>query len=242
MWNHPLHSSLLFLEHLRTPGDQKPSQRFMEESPETLVLQWRFTKNSTIFPPMKKSYKILTLILAGAAILLGSTGCQTATDNPQASQGAAIGAASGAILGAIVGHQSGRQGEGALIGAGAGAVLGGAIGAGRDADERRRQEEMAQQRHFNIEMARMQREREEAEAERERQLAIARGMNVSDREVFEAEQRARQAEERLRQLEAERQAALARQRTLEEAARREQEALARIRELEANSASGKPGG
>ena len=93
---------------------------------------------------------------------------------------------------------------------------------------------MAQQRQLNIEMARMQREREEAKPSAEPNCH-ARGMNVSDREVFEAEQRAR-SEERLGNLKPSRQDALARQRTL----RTEDRAFAnrnarRIRELEANT-------
>jgi uncharacterized protein YcfJ len=72
--------------------------------------------------------KAMALVL-GAAMLLNTTGCATATDQQKTvGQGAAGGAILGAVIGTIVGHQFGDRTSGALIGAAIGGLGGAAYG------------------------------------------------------------------------------------------------------------------
>ena len=202
-------SRMMRLVGAREFRDQSFARFFVNQKGKSCVL------------PRTMTAKLLTII--GFSFTLFLAGCATAERNPNTTQGAAAGAAIGAGLGAIIGNNtgSGSAGDGALVGAALGSVIGAIAGQQEDRAEQERREEAARQR----EEAALQRQREQ-------ELAIIRGSNATDREVFEAEQRAAEAEARLRQIEEERAAALARQRQLEDAARREAEANRRIAELE----------
>ena len=113
------------------------------------------------------------------------TGCQST--GPNAGEKATAGAVLGGIAGAVIGHQSGEAGEGAAVGAATGAILGGMIGNSQDQREAVYREEQAR-----IRAERRAQEAEVRKAETERD--IARGYNVTDQEVLEAEQRAIAAE------------------------------------------------
>lgn len=169
--------------------------------------------------PVKKTLAVLV-----AAPLIFVSGCTT----NKTEQGVAGGAAAGAALGGIIGHQSGETGAGAALGAVLGGLIGGAVGN----NAQKKDEQVAADARHRMEMARIERERAAAAVELQRQRQIASGMQASDREVFEAEQAAKEAESRLRQLEAERHAAMVRQQKIEEAERRRLEAERRISELQ----------
>lgn len=162
--------------------------------------------------------RIGALSALGLSIVL--VGCENANNTQR---GAGIGALAGAALGGIIGAQSGEAGEGAAIGAGVGALLGGGIGNERDRAEK--------------EIESIQRQERAKQAELERERRIAAGTNLSDREVWEAEQRAKQAEEELARLRAEREAALARIERIEAAKAREAAAEAELSELRGQSGS-----
>lgn len=153
---------------------------------------------------MKKPSIITSLLLISFALL---TGCETVHSGPQQQRGAAYGTVIGAGAGGVIGHQSGRAIEGAAIGAVLGQVVGGQIGRAQDIERERAYQEYLR---------------------REREAAINRGASATDREIWEAEERARQAEARVAQVEAEQRAALDRARRLEEAERREREARRRL--------------
>jgi uncharacterized membrane protein len=129
---------------------------------------------------MKSRHFTYPLLLAGA---LAFSGCTNVDPHSETARGATVGALLGAAAGAVIGHQSGEAGAGAAIGAVAGGLVGSQVGAERD-------REYARARHA------AQRQRE-LEAEIAREQAIASGRNVTDREVFEAQERARQAEAEL---------------------------------------------
>src|ERR1700742_686380 len=86
-------------------------------------------------------FQVLTLVIAGAAVVL--TGCV----NPDGTQnntgsGVLIGGAVGALTGAAIGGRS-HGGPDALIGAAAGALAGGLIGNGADRERDARMNAMA---------------------------------------------------------------------------------------------------
>jgi outer membrane protein OmpA-like peptidoglycan-associated protein len=66
--------------------------------------------------------------LSLAALLMGSTGCDTLGNGKRTGEGAGIGALAGAAVGAAWGAARGDWKKGALIGAGAGATVGGVSG------------------------------------------------------------------------------------------------------------------
>lgn len=156
---------------------------------------------------MKTLSSILFLPLA-LLLILGLSGCEST--GPNAGEKAAKGAVLGSIAGAIIGHQSGEAGEGAAVGAATGAILGGMVGNSQDKREAVYREEQAR-----IRAERRAQEAAIREAETERD--IARGYNVTDQEVLEAEQRAIAAENELRRKQKERAEAIERQRRIEEA-------------------------
>jgi outer membrane lipoprotein SlyB len=169
---------------------------------------------------------MFAVILIFALVLAG---CQTSS---RTKKGASMGAAGGGIAGAIVGGQSGQTLQGAAIGAAGGAIIGGVIGAVQEAKVQREQEALAQERAHQQELAKIRKAEATATASRERELAIKEGMRITQRELSEAETRAREAEVRLKALEDEVGQALSRKKTLEDAESRKADAEERIRLLE----------
>lgn len=83
--------------------------------------------------------KAMFLMLALAAMMLGSMGCSS-----KAKTGTLVGAGTGAAAGAIIGHQSGHKGEGALIGGAVGAAGGYMIGNEMDKSDAKKQQQPQQ--------------------------------------------------------------------------------------------------
>lgn len=155
-----------------------------------------------------------TIALVTVMSSLVFVGCETT--GPNTDKGIASGAILGGIAGAIIGNQSGEPEDGAIIGAATGAALGGMIGQSQDKREAQEQARVREQEAII----------RKAETERD----IARGYNVTDQEVLEAEQRAIAAENELRRKQKERAEAIERQRRIEEA-----EARTRAAQAEANA-------
>ncbi|MGB0334658.1 MAG: glycine zipper domain-containing protein [Opitutales bacterium] len=163
---------------------------------------------------MMKNTITQTIALVTVMSSLVFVGCETT--GPNTDKGIASGAILGGIAGAIIGNQSGEPEDGAIIGAATGAALGGMIGQSQDKREAQEQARVREQEAII----------RKAETERD----IARGYNVTDQEVLEAEQRAIAAENELRRKQKERAEAIERQRRIEEA-----EARTRAAQAEANA-------
>jgi outer membrane lipoprotein SlyB len=182
----------------------------------------------TYLPPRFKTFiarspwSLVTL----SAVLLATSGCNTAPS--RTTTGAGTGAATGAVIGGVAGN----SGTAVLGGAAAGAVVGGLIGAAQDARERRDQERLSQERAYQQELARRRAEEARMRAEMEEEVAVAQGFRISDIELREAQGRLDNAAGRLARLQAERDAALARKRALDEAQQRLLDTEAEIARLE----------
>jgi uncharacterized protein YcfJ len=212
---------------------------------------------------MNNATKSLFLAIGITAMIFNS-GCTT--DGSNAETGAVVGAIAGAVIGGIIGQNmedgsndyyknhryyephgryyrerwvdDGGGATGALIGAAAGAMIGGMIGHGKDVAEQEQAAARAEEYRYQRELA-MQREQADAtRAEWERQRSVSRGMTISENEVVEAEQRAREAELRLQALRRDRIAALKRDNRLNEAEERRLAAEAEIERLERELAGG----
>lgn len=171
------------------------------------------------------STSTLTLTLSAALVL--SSGCA----GPAASK-TAKGAGTGATVG-VVGAAVTGQDAGTIAAAGlAGAAIGSVIGAVAESKERKRQDTLAQQRMYNQSIAMQKRALEKEKADLQEELAIAEGFRITEEELDEMTSRAETAEERLKKLQAKRDAALERKKTLEDLEKREKEALAEIARLE----------
>ncbi len=173
----------------------------------------------------------LTLVCAIAASLLFATGCQTAPSKTAkgAGTGAAIGAGAGAIGASATGSNSAA---GLLAGGAAGAVIGGAIGLVQEAKERREQDRLAQERAYQQELAKKRQEEAKARAEIDEELAIAQGFRISDLELNDAQKKVDDATTRLTRLREERNTALQKKKTLDEAQERLLSTEAEIARLE----------
>ena len=157
------------------------------------------------------------LVSVGAACaLLGLTGCGSVAPSKTVS-GAGTGAAVGGLGGAVVGNNSSMgSGAGIAAGAAAGALVGGVIGMINDAKDRREQDRLAQERAYMQEQAKRRADEAKAKAAMEEELAIAQGFKISDLELNEHKRKLEEASERLKRLQAERNAALARKKELDE--------------------------
>ncbi len=91
-------------------------------------------------------------------------------------EGLQDGAAGGALSGAVIGHQSGKTAEGAEIGTGSGIIIGGIYGAMTDSKERKEQEEIAQERGHQQELAKMREIEARKRAQRSEELAMTEGL------------------------------------------------------------------
>ena len=174
-----------------------------------------------------KTFGKPTAILLGLALVTIQWGCA----GPAASKtvkGAGTGAAVGAVGGAIAGEGI----EGIAAAGAAGAIVGATIGAIQEGKERKRQDTLAQQRAYNQAIAMQKRAIDKEKAALQEELDIAEGFRISSEELEEMEGRATTAEERLKVLQAKRQAAIDRKNALDEAEQREKDALAEIERLE----------
>ncbi len=131
--------------------------------------------------------RILTLVVACSLIASLQTGCTTSSPTFGTASSSTRGAGTGAIVGgaggAMIGSSSGQTAEGALVGAAAGAVVGGLIGMYQDAQQKKEQEALAQNRAYQQELARKRQEEASKRERLERELAIAEGMEISEAEL-----------------------------------------------------------
>jgi hypothetical protein len=152
-----------------------------------------------------------------AIALLGLTGCGSVAPSKTTS-GAGTGAVVGGLGGAVVGNNSSMgAGTGAAAGVAAGALVGGIIGMVQDAKDRKEQDRLAQERAYMQEQARRRAEEAKAKAAMDEELAIAQGFRISDIELNEQKKKLEDASDRLKKLQAERNAALQRKKELDEA-------------------------
>jgi hypothetical protein len=168
-----------------------------------------------------------------ALAVLAGAGCQTAPSKTV--KGAGTGAATGAVLGGIAGSASGSSGgaaQGLIAGGAAGAVIGGVIGLAQEMKERKEQDRLAQERAYQQELARKRADEAKARAELDEEIAIAEGFRISDLELNEAQKKVDNATGRLEKLRAERQAALQKKKSLDEAQERLLATEAEIARLE----------
>lgn len=146
-----------------------------------------------------------------------------------AGTGAMIGAAGGAVVGS---NSSMGAGTGLVGGAAAGALIGGIVGMVQDAKDRREQDRLAQERAFQQDKAKRLQEEAKAKAALEEELAIAEGFRISDLELNEAKRKLDSAADRLKKLQAERNAALAKKKELDDAQAKTLSTEAEIARLE----------
>lgn len=170
--------------------------------------------------------KIL-LIATGLSVLILQVGCA----GPAASK-TVKGTTTGAAVGAIGGVMTGQDAGGIAAAGVAGAVIGGVIGAVQENKERKRQDTLAQQRAYNQSIAMQKRAEEKEKARLQEELDVAEGFRISETELDEVTSRAESAEEKLKQLQAKRNAALERKKALDEMEQREIDALNEIKRLE----------
>lgn len=205
---------------------------------------------------MKAVANLLIVTLCGSTLMLGS-GCTTTGSNAETGMvaGALIGALAGGIIGQNMedgsndyyqnryyvrhrGHYHARWDDdkggakGALIGAAAGALIGGMIGSAQDEQERRDAEMRAEEMRLQRELAVRRAEEDAAYEPYQKRIAVSNGMAISDDEVALAEQRAREAEQRLQALRRERLEALRREQRYSDAETRRMEAEMEIERLE----------
>ena len=182
------------------------------------------------FRPMK-----IRLFASGSTLLSLAllTGCQSGVAPSKTATGAGTGAMIGAAGGAVVGSNSSMgSGTGLVGGAAAGALIGGIVGMVQDAKDRREQDRLAQERAFQQDKAKRLQEEAKAKAALEEELAIAEGFRISDLELNEAKRKLDSAADRLKKLQAERNAALAKKKDLDDAQAKTLSTEAEIARLE----------
>ncbi len=174
-----------------------------------------------------KILKNTTAVALVVAFLSFQWGCA----GPAASK-TVKGAGTGAAIGAVGGLVTGQDTGGLLAAGAAGAAIGATVGAIQQNKENKRQDTLAQQRAYNQAIAMQKRAIDKEKAELQEELEIAEGFRISNAELEEMSGRAESAEERLKALQAVRQAAIDRKKALDEMEQREKDALAEIARLE----------
>jgi coproporphyrinogen III oxidase-like Fe-S oxidoreductase len=123
-------------------------------------------------------------------------------------------------------------GTGALGGAAAGALVGGIVGMVQDARDRKEQDRLAQERAYQQENAKKKAEEAKLKAEMDEELAIAQGFRISNIELDDATKKFESSAERLKRLQDERSAALAKKKMLDETREKTLSNEAKIAQLE----------
>lgn len=157
--------------------------------------------------------RLLTVALLVSLVFTG--GCQVAPSKTVSGAGTGLGA--GAVVGGVVGGASGNTSQGVLAGAAAGTIIGGIVGLTQELKERKEQDRLAQERAYQQELAKKRGEEAKAKAELDEELAIAQGFQISDIELNEAKAKVDNAASRLARLREERNNALAKKKSLDEA-------------------------
>ena len=119
-----------------------------------------------------------------------------------------------------------------LVTAAAGAIVGGIVGLTQEIKERKEQDRLAQERAYQQELSRKRAEEAKLKAAMDEELAAAQGFRISDMELTEAQGRVENASERLKRLQDERAAAIAKKKALDEANERLLTTEAEIARLE----------
>lgn len=166
----------------------------------------------------------------GVALL---SGCSSGVAPSKTASGAGTGAMIGGVGGAVVGNNSSMgTGTGLLGGAALGALTGGIIGMVQDAKDRKEQDRLSQERAYQQSLAKSRAEEAKLKASMEEELAIAEGFRISDIELNDAQKKLEVASERLKKLQGERTAALAKKKSLDEAHEKTLSTEAEIARLE----------
>ncbi|HEY0968288.1 MAG TPA: hypothetical protein VGD88_12930 [Opitutaceae bacterium] len=174
---------------------------------------------------------LLACLSAGSAIFL--SGCASGVAPSKTTTGAGVGALGGGAVGAVVGSNSSMgTTTGVLGGAAAGAIVGGIVGLTQEIKERKEQDRLAQERAYQQELSRKRAEEAKIKAAMDEELAAAQGFRISDMELAEAQGRVENASERLKRLQDERSAAIAKKKALDEANERLLTTEAEIARLE----------
>lgn len=161
-------------------------------------------------------FKTVTCFAAALAVA-GLSGCGSVAPSKTTS-GAGTGAVVGGLGGAVVGSNSSMgTATGAVGGAALGAITGGIIGMVQDARDRKEQDRLAQERAYQQELAKRRAEEARQKAAVEEELAIAQGFRISDLELNDQKSKLEDAQNRLKKLQAERNAALQRKKELDDA-------------------------
>lgn len=185
--------------------------------------------------PRTPSRAFRQLIGLGTAVaVIGWAGCSSSGVAPsKTASGAGTGAVIGGVGGAVVGNNTSMgTGTGLVGGAAAGALVGGIIGMVQDAKDRREQDRLAQERAYQQELAKRRAEEAKLKAAMDEELAIAEGFRISDLELNDAKKTLESKQDKLKKLQAERSAALARKKELDDAHEKTLSAEAEIARLE----------
>ncbi len=186
--------------------------------------------------------------LATALAVLAGSGCSSGVAPSKTASGAGTGALVGGAAGAIVGNNSSLgSGTGIIGGAALGAITGGIIGMVQEAKDRKEQDRLSQERAYQQELAKKRSEEAKRKAAEDEELAIAQGFRISDLELNDAQKKTEDTSDRLKKLQNEKAAALARKKTLDELHEKQltneaeiarlEEELARLKSDDPNSRS-----
>lgn len=168
-----------------------------------------------------------------AAAMIGLAGCSSGVAPSKTASGAGTGAVVGGLGGAAIGSSTSMgTGTGALGGAAAGALVGGIVGMVQDARDRKEQDRLAQERAYQQENAKKKAEEAKLKAEMDEELAIAQGFRISNIELEDATKKFESSAERLKRLQDERSAALAKKKMLDETREKTLSNEAKIAQLE----------
>jgi hypothetical protein len=183
------------------------------------------------FQARRASPQKVICLLASVGVLALS-GCSSVAPSKTASN-AGTGAVVGGLGGAAIGNNSSLgTGAGAVGGAALGAITGGIIGMVQDARDRKEQDRLAQERAYQQELAKRRAEEAKVKASMDEELAIAQGFRISDLELNDAKRKLEGSTERLKKLQAEKQAALSRKKELDDANEKTLSTEAEIARLE----------
>lgn len=164
-------------------------------------------------PAASKKFTCLLTALAVA----GWSGCSSGVAPSKTTSSAGAGALIGGAAGAVAGNNSSiGSTTGILGGAALGAITGGIIGMVQEAKDRKEQDRLSQERAYQQELAKKRAEEAKRKASEDEELAIAQGFRISDMELNEAQKVTDSTADRLKKLQNEKAAALARKKTLDD--------------------------
>ncbi len=183
--------------------------------------------------PSREILRNRIVALGTSLALVVATGCSSGVAPSKTASNAGTGAVIGGLGGAVAGNNSSMgTGTGLAAGAALGAITGGIIGMVQDAKDRREQDRLAQERAYQQELAKKRAEEAKNKAALEEELMIAEGFRISDLELNDAKKKQENTFDRLKKLQEERSAAIAKKKALDEAHEKTLSAEAEIARLE----------